>query len=366
MKNKFKFLFSITTTVLVVLVIQACTDGRGAAHVIPKATEAIPVHVTRLTPASSRTVIKASGQISTDVETLLGFKTGGIVSHVFVREGDAVKKGQLLATLDLTEINAAVAQARMATEKAQRDFKRAGNLYADSVATLEQFQNAETAVAIANRQLEATEFNRSYSAIHAPADGYVLKKFVNAGQVVSTGDPVLLTNSVNHLGWLLKVGVSDRQWAQLQVGDEANVTIDAFPSQSLKGKVVRKSETADPASGAFAVEVSLQTGGLKLATGMFGAAAFTSAKEQPGWAVPFEAVLDAHGKSGFVFVTADGSTARKAAVVIDSFDADHVTISEGLEPDDQLIVSGSAYLTDGSVIRIVNQESFPSTTFLHK
>lgn len=353
MKHSIQKITVFVLTGLTLVALQSCTDGKGASHEIPKVSEAIPVKVAALQPASSPDVIKASGQITTDEETVLGFKTGGVVSRVLVHEGNAVKRGQLLATLDLTEINSSVAQARIASEKAVRDFKRISNLYADSVATLEQFQNAETAVELANRQLEAAEFNRSYSEIHAPADGFVLRKFVNAGQVVSTGDPVLMVNAVNTKGWLLKVGVTDRQWSQLQVGDEARIKVDAFPDQTLKGRIIRKSETADPASGAFAIDLRVDAASLKLATGMFGAAEFTSKTLPDGWSVPYEAVLDAHDREGFVFVTYDGSIAHREAVIIDSFNGDHVVVREGLAQGQQLIVSGSAYLTEGSPIRIV-------------
>jgi len=353
MKQVLQKLAGFASIGLIVVMFQSCTDGKGATHTIPKASEAIPVRVIDLKPSSGHAVIKASGQLTTNDETVLGFKTGGVVSRVYLREGDAVRKGQLLATLDLTEINAGVAQARMNAEKAQRDFKRAANLYADSVVTLEQYQNAETAVAVAARQLEAAEFNRSYSEIHAPADGFVLKKFVNAGQVVSIGDPVLLVNAVSQRGWILKVGVSDRQWAQLQPGDPANIHIDAFAQEVFKGKVSRKSETADPASGAFTIELSVDAPGRKLATGMFGSAEFSSHDSQMGWTVPFEAVLDAHDREGFVFVTTDGQTAHKQAVVIESFDDRSIVVSDGLQQGQQLIVSGSAYLTDSSLIRVI-------------
>ncbi|MEJ1239477.1 efflux RND transporter periplasmic adaptor subunit [Chryseolinea sp. T2] len=353
MKTLFQKFAFITLIVPAMMVIESCTDGKGASHSIPKASESVPVRTIELVSSSSQSIIKASGQFATDEEVVLGFKTSGIVSRVHVREGDAVKRGQLLATLDMTEINAVVAQARMNSEKAGRDFKRARNLYADSVATLEQFQNAETAVAVAERQLEAAEFNRSHSEIHAPADGYVLKKFVSAGQVVSTGDPVLLTNALHNRGWLLKVAVSDRQWSQLKIGDNAIIHVDAFPDKVLKGTLVRKAETADPASGAFVVELSVQSQEVKLATGMFGAAEFAAKGNSSTWSVPYESVLDAHDHDGFVFVTTDGLTAHKQSVSIESFNGNNLIVTSGFEKGQQLIVSGSAYLTDGSSIRIV-------------
>ena len=251
--------------------LQSCTDGNSATNKIPSGSDPIPVKVVQLQKSGSTAVITASGQLTTEDETILAFKTGGVINRVLVKEGDQVRKGQLLATLDLTEINAMVAQARFGYEKAQRDFQRVTNLYRDSVATLEQLQNTETALAVAKEQLEAANFNRSFSEIHAPANGYVLRKFVNAGQVVSIGDPILLTNAAVGNNWILKVGVSDKQWASIKIKDKATVEIDAFPERSFQATVSRKAERSDPMTGAFTVELHVQTEGVKLATGMFGA-----------------------------------------------------------------------------------------------
>jgi RND family efflux transporter MFP subunit len=320
--------------------------------VIPKASEPIPVKVVELQKTSSNSVITASGQVTTEDETLLGFKTSGVVDKVFVKEGDLVQKGQLLASLDLTEINALVAQAGHNVEKMQRDFQRVSNLYKDSVATLEQLQNVETALSIAKEQFQAATFNRSFSTIHAPANGYVLRKFVNAGQVVGVGDPILLTNSASQGAWILKVGVSDKEWSEVRIGDKAVVSLDAFEKKVFDASVTRKSETADPQTGAFTVELQIKKEGVKLGTGMFGAATIHSGEKQLSWSVPYEAVLDANGAEGFVFVTSDNKTATKQPVVIESFNGSTMRVSSGLENAEALIVSGSAYLTDNSPIII--------------
>lgn len=348
---------SLTVAVIVAVVIQACTDSKGEGRSVPKITESIPVKVMKLNKSAGENVIQASGQLTTDDETILAFKTGGIVNAVYVKEGDQVKKGQLLAVLDLTEINTGVAQARYAYEKAERDFHRATNLFRDSVATLEQLQNAETGMAVAKERLQAVLFNRSFSEIHAPANGYVLKKFVNPGQVVSPGDPILLTNGAQSGNWTLKVGVSDKQWSEIQPDNKARVTIDAFPDQEFEARVSRKSKTSDPQTGSFTIELSIQAEEVKLARGMFGAAEIFAGTTALSWSVPYEAILDANGNEGFVFVTSDNKTARKLPVTIDSFDGASVRISEGLEGAEALIVEGSAYLTNGSPITISRQAS---------
>jgi len=343
---------SLLIITIIPFVLQSCIDGKSATSVIPKASEPIPVRVIQLQKSTSNNVITASGQLTTEDETLLSFKTSGVVDKVYVKEGDQVNKGQLLATLDLTEINALVAQAEHNVEKNQRDFKRVSNLYQDSVATLEQLQNIETALSVAKEQLQAATFNRSFSTIHAPANGFVLHKFVNAGQVVGVGDPIVLTNSASQNAWILKVGVSDKEWSSVRIGDKATVTMDAFDKKTFTASVKRKSETADPQTGAFTVELNIQNNGVKLATGMFGAATIDSGEKQSSWSVPYEAVLDANGNEAFVFITSDNTTAKKQPVVIESFNGTSMRISSGLENAGALIVSGSAYLSDNSPITI--------------
>lgn len=352
-KYIFKTALAVATLVAVSVVVQSCTDSKGNSQIIPKGAEPIPVKVIQLEKSSSENVISASGQLTTDDETLLSFKTGGIVNAVLVKEGDRVKKGQLLATLDLTEINALVAQARHGYEKAQRDFQRATNLYKDSVATLEQLQNAQTGLSVAKEQFEAATFNRSFSEIHAPANGYILRKFVNAGQVVGVGDPIVKTNGAAEGKWILKTGVSDKQWSSIKVGNKAKIIIDAFPNRSFDASVIRKSETSDPQTGAFAVELQLRDADIKLASGMFGAATILSGDVSSSWTVPYEAVLDANGNDGFVFITNDDTKAIKQPVTIESFNGTTIRVSKGLEGASSLIVSGSAYLSDHSPIIII-------------
>jgi RND family efflux transporter MFP subunit len=334
------------------VIVQSCVDSSGQGKAIPKTSDPIPVKVIALAKSSSDAHIITSGRITTDDEATLGFKTGGVVKAVYVREGDKVSKGQVLATLDLTEIDAVAVQAKLGLEKAERDLARIRNLYKDSVATLEQLQNTETAYELAKAQLNSVNFNRSFSQIKAPTAGYILKKFVNPGQVVGIGDPVLRTNGAGSSQWILRSGVSDKQWSNIRVGDEATIVVDAFPDKTFKGKVIRKSETADAATGAFTVEIGLAKSAVNFATGMFASANVQTSLKSSSWTIPYDAVLDANGKEGFVFTTNDSKTAVKTPVVIESFNNESILISSGLENADALIVAGSAYLTDQSPITI--------------
>jgi len=343
---------TIILAALVLVIMQACSDSKARSK-SQKITEKIPVKVIELSKTDVRPVIHTSGSFSTDDETQLSFKTGGVIERIFVKAGDAVRQGQLLATLNLTEINAQVAQAELAYEKAKRDHARVSNLYRDSVATLEQFQNVKTGLDVAQRQLEAAKFNRSFSEIRAISNGYVLQKMANVGQVVSGGTTVFITNGAREGKWLIKVGVSDREWASIRLGDKGTVTTDALRGNVIAATVTRKSETTDAATGSFVIELTLNEKVASLASNMFGKVTINASNVQQLWRIPYEALLDGDAKSGYVFITNDGQKAVKVPVAVAGLDKDHVLIAGGLENAKSLIVTGSAYLRDGSSIQVI-------------
>jgi RND family efflux transporter MFP subunit len=342
--------------ILGIWLLQACSssEGKNSKATIP--ADEIPVSVIKLEKSGVQSTMQAAGQFTTDDETYLSFKTGGVIDKIFVKEGDAIHKGQLLATLNFTEINAQVSQARLGFEKASRDFDRVTNLYKDSVATLEQYQNAKTGLDVASQQYDAVKFNRSYSEIRALSNGFVLRKMANEGQVIQSATNVFQTNGASKGKWMLKTGVSDREWSKISLNDKAAIYTDGSPDKPLTAYVSRKSEGVDAATGSFTIELTL-TGKLpvSLASGMFGKALITAAQSVNAWSIPYEALLDGNAQSGYVFVTDDMKTARKANVTISEITHDHVIVTSGLENAQAIVVAGSAYLRDQSPIRIVDK-----------
>lgn len=345
-----KIYLPVSILLFAVLVQAGC---KSSPKETSQSEDVIPVRILSLVQDSITSSFSAAGQFTTDDETILAFKNGGIIQRVYVKEGDAVSKGQLLATVNLTEVNAMVEQASQAYQKAKRDFERASNLYRDSVATLEQMQNAKTAMEVARQQYTSAGFNQSYSEIRADKSGYVLRRFANEGQVVGPGTPVLQINGAAAGKWILKAGVSDYQWAQIKPGDKAVVTTDVAPGKSFAAQVTKKSEGVDPQSGTFQVQLQLsEVPAGKLASGLFGKAQFFPSQSIHAWAVPYDALLDGDANNAYVFVTDDMKTARKVKVQVARVASNQVMISGGLEGVKALIISGSAYLNDGSTIRV--------------
>lgn len=330
----------------------ACKDKKEKDAVLP-VEEAIPVKLAPVSSQDQAGTILLSGMLHTEDETRLSFKIGGVIDQITVEEGQYVRKGQLLASLKSTEIAAQVSQVQLSVEKAERDFLRAQNLYRDSVATLEQLQNARTGLEIAKQNLQQVVFNQQYSKIYAPSDGFVARKLSQPGELTGPGTPVLLIGEVSPSSqWILSVGAADREWAALEKGNKALVSVDAFPGKEFKAVVSRKALAADPVSGSFEVEIRVSFEKEQPAIGMFGKARVTPSRKISGYSIPYDALLEADGKKGYVFVSNDRKTVKRVEVQIGSIDKEKVVIESGLDGYAYVVISGSPYLSDQSTITI--------------
>lgn len=338
---------------LAILSLSSCGEKPKSKNPLGE-LDIIPVKVTSISSLDVPDFISATGLLSTEDEANYSFKIGGVISKVLVNEGQFFKKGQLLAVLNATEIAAGLAQNSLSVDKSKRDYQRAINLYKDSVFTLEQLQNTKTALDVAKKASEATAFNERYSRIYATADGFVAKKVANEGEVVNGGAPVLITNTVEKRNsYLLKVGVTDKQWAAIKLGQKAEVTLDGYPDQTFQATVFRKSQASDPQLGSFQVELQLSLNGTAAAVGMFGKAEIAVGKEKDAIVVPYGALVEADGYSAFIFTPNGSNHVKKVPVNIIKFDNNNVYLKKDLQGVDQVVISNSAYLNEQSTIKII-------------
>jgi len=259
----------------------------------------------------------------------------------------------LLASLKLTEIESGLAQAELGLAKAQRDYTRVENLYADSVATLEQLQNSKTALELAKEQLTAVAFDKKYAFIYADKPGFVVKKLANEGEVIAGGSPVLACSENGSKSWELKIGLSDKEWAKVSIGHKAKVMLEAFPDIWWEAHVFRKSGAADMGTGSFQVELKLDNLTETAALGMFGKAIIQTGKQQKSKLIPYEALIEADGKQAYVFLPNGNNRVKKQPVVIESFSEEGVSIATGLEGVAEIVLGNSAFLNEFSTIQII-------------
>ncbi|MBS1598911.1 MAG: efflux RND transporter periplasmic adaptor subunit [Bacteroidetes bacterium] len=297
--------------------------------------------------------LEYSGTIASVNEAKLSFKIGGIISRIYVKEGDRVVKGQLLATLDLTEINAQVKQASQNVEKLNRDERRIKNLLDDTAATLEQYQNAQTQLNVGKENLRIAQFNQEYAQIRSSANGIITKKLMNEGELASTGAAVLILNGTSADDWVIRFGVSDKDWAILQKNDRATVFVDAYPGKIFNGLISKIEQSADPLNGTYEIEVKILPGDKKLAPGLFATVHINAGNATQSLSViPIEALAEADRKTGYVYtLNNDKKTVAKHKVQIAFINKDSVGVAGGLDNINHVIKEGVSYITENTVVK---------------
>ncbi len=347
-----KTFFNSAIVILTMWVLAACTQNKASEIQIDKNVVAV-----RLDSVKSERVakpVRTSGLVSSATEGTLAFKTGGIVRKTYVKTGDRVKNGQLLASLNLTEIEAQVVQAKNGLEKATRDLERFKSLLADSAATLEQFQNITTVYENAKESFHIATYNLTNSQIKAAYDGVVLKKWVNEGEMVGSGNPVFTLSARSESAWLLKAGLADRDWARLNIGDKATVQFDHLADQLIEATVVRLAQGADPLNGTYQAELQLEVNKDQLlANGLVGSVVIFPSKTRQVNLIPIESIVEGNGSQAFVYLPGARNTVKKQKVNVAYFTDKEVAISSGLENTLLVVSAGSAYLNEESTIMVI-------------
>ncbi len=347
-----RLLITLLLPVVAAFAAGGCSRGGDEA---PAAERAVPVRVAPVVVERVAVPVIATGTLGPKEDVALSFKIGGVVARVLVDEGATVKAGQLLASLDMGEIEPGVTRARAAAEKAERDLARAERLYADSVVTREQMEDAGTARDAAMAELDAVLFNRRHATIVAPADGVILRRLAEPGELVESGATILTLGS-RARGQVVRAWLADRDVVRIRRGDHATVRFDALPGRTFEGRVTEIAAAADPMTGTYRVEValgSLEDAVASRVSGLVGAVEITPSSEQAVTLVPSESVLEADGTQGVVYSLApDGRSAQRRPVTLAFLAGDQIAVASGLEGVTRVITEGAAYLDNGQAVEV--------------
>jgi multidrug efflux system membrane fusion protein len=328
------------------LILAGCMDSEPKDTAEP----AVVIKTTLVRDTALVLRVRTAGKLASKSESKLSFKTGGIIQKIMVDEGQSVRKGQLLAQLNLEEIKSQVSQAELALKKAERDYERAGNLYRDSVVTLEQFQNAGTALEVARSRASIAKFNLQYSTICAPANGKILKRIAEPNEIIAPGHPVLLFGATGS-DWVVRANLTDRDIVRMGMHDSAHVRFDAFPGEIFSGVVSEIGTSADPYTGTYEVEVRMTSRPETLVSGFIAKVEIYPAGQEKHVVIPVGSLLDGTGLTGYVMVLVDRQPERKK-IRIHAFTDHGIVVQEGLSPGEELIIEGAQYIKKGSRIKM--------------
>lgn len=335
---------NITIVILLLIFAAACSEEKQEENTILLKDK---ITTEKVEPVVYIDTVYSTGFVTYEDEYKLSFKTSGIINNINVNEGQLVRTGQVLASLKLEEIDAKFRQVQNAVEKAQRDYNRAKALYADSVVTLEQLQNAKTQLDQAKLDLKAADFNLRHSQIIAPSKGLIQKVILNENETVQAGSPVLVFGAEN-TNKILKTNISDIDIVKISIDDSGYVSFDPFPGKVFAGSVKEIAGAADSQTGTYEVKISLPDSENLLKSGFIGNAKIKSSGKKTLYQIPIEALLYAEGNRGTIYVV-EQNEAYKREIIIDKINNEKLLVSEGLSESEIIITEGQDNLIGDTV-----------------
>jgi RND family efflux transporter MFP subunit len=295
------------------------------------------------------------GTVIAEKHVDLASRLMGYISEIRVREGDTVTKGQLLFTVDPTDIRGGVDQARAgaaqadaALADAKADYERFSNLFKDESVSRQTYEKmalkyhvAESQAAAAHAGLQTAESQLRYAEVRSPIDGVVTQKMASAGDLAAPGRPVLSVENATRLQ--VQTAVSDAIFPHLKLGDSVLVDADGR-AEPAKAKIISLVGAADPMSHTHLVKLELPTAS-GLRSGTFVHVRFAVGSRQ-SLRVPNAALLQRAGIVG-VFVVNDQGVANYRMVTPGSADDQATEILAGLRNGDRVVIGAGADLESG-------------------
>lgn len=312
--------------------------------------------------------VTATGTIEAVTSVTVGTQVSGIVNKLYVDYNSQVKKGQVIAELDktnlLSELN--TAKANMASAQSQLNYqsanmKRYQTLYQKGLVSADDYENAlltyrqaKEQVATAKEQVQRAQTNLGYATITSPIDGTVISKSVEEGQTVaaSFNTPELFTIAKDLTNMQVVADVDEADIGAVKEGDRVTFTVDAYPDDTFEGTVkqVRLQATTTNNVVTYEVVISAQNADLKLKPGLTAnvtiytqeragvlavankALRFTPTKETVGKDMK---IVDCKGKNKVW--TLNGKTLTAHPVSIGQSDGMHTEIIKGLKAGQQIV-----------------------------
>jgi RND family efflux transporter MFP subunit len=320
------------------------------------AVKAVPVEVVSAHFSEYAKAIRISGLLENKSEQSLGFKVPGLVSRVYVDEGQFVKKGQLLASLDLEEIDAEVAKAKSVLANAQRNLERFQSLQGRNALSLDQLQSAQTRMDVAQSDLTVAQFNRRHAVIKAPAAGRILNRALEPNELVKAGQPVFVF-AAKKTGWILSTGIIDKDIVRTQLGDKAELYFDAYPNQQFRAVVSEVAGRADPKTQTFEIELRLEgssekKGANNLLAGFVGHGRVYPTQKERLVLLPLTALLRADGKQAEVYVLDGNDHAHLRLIDVAFIDGSRMAVRAGIQEGERIVIQGAPYLSEGHLVTV--------------
>ncbi len=342
-------------SVLTIAVFAGCTGKDKAAGTTQEEAQATPVKVLKLERESIARTLDYTASLVAEEEVNYAPASPGRIEKIYVEVGDNIRKGQVLVTMDQTQLH----QAETQLKNLKAEYDRAVQLNQTGSISVQKYDAAVAAYEVAEANVK---FLKENTTLLAPFDGIVTGKYYENGEMFS-GTPntsagkaaVITIEQIDPLK--AYVNLTEQYFPSVKKGIKVQLRSNVYPDRAFPGEVSIVYPTIDKASRTFTVEVKIPNSDRTLRPGMFGSINFFIG-EANTLVVPALAVLKLQGSNDrYIFLNDNGKAKRVAVKLGKRFEDQVEIISDQIKEGDEMVVVGQAKLIDGMEISVTQEKS---------
>lgn len=321
------------------------------------AVENPPVNVVtlKLEPTVLRDKINLPGVIEAWTSLDLMAKIGGSIEEVFVKEGDQVQKGQLIARLESKDYQIALDSAKAAYELAQLSFARNKTLRSKGISTQANLDELQSQLRQAKANVENAQLQLSRCRITAPISGVISRLDAKVGSVVNQMVPASIAEILALDQVKAIVSIPEADVTAVRKLDKVEIEIQALDNEKVHATVYFLAPMTDTKAHVYRLELRVPNKDHRILPGMFVRANIVKRVQEQALALPLFSVIS-RNKEQFVYVEEQG-IAYKKAVKIGFLEGWQVLITDGLKAGEQVIIEGHRSVEDGQAVKVVKTVS---------
>lgn len=346
------FRIKLVLAVALCLALSGCGSEPEAVPAEEFSAEAPAVNVTvlKLEPRSLSDRVALAGRLDPWVEVEVSTELGGTVQEIGFEKGRNVKEGQVLARIGTDLFEATLEEARAELTGAEANYTKSSELFERQAVPRQDLIAATSAYEGAKARMKQAELRVERSIITAPLSGVAIRREIEAGEVVPPGSLVTTIHQLNKLK--ASVGIPEDDISFFRVGSTAVLEVDAYPERPFEGTIHFLGPAASGLNRTFPAEIEVDNRDTLLRPGMIVRVSLVKRIFEEAVVVPRDAILERD--TGNVAFVIDGDRAELRAVKTGPSEGGEIVVLQGLEPGEELIVTGHRNLVDGQRVRAVS------------
>jgi len=314
-----------------------------------KAMPPLPVKAAPATHATLNVEVTAVGTLRADETVMVRPEIAGRVETIHFREGQKIRQGEPLVTLDQEEYQAQLASSAAQLALEQSSYRRLQDMDRQQLASQQNLDEAKAKLDTARAQQELNRVRLSKTVIRAPFDGMIGLRKISPGAYVKPGDDIVALESLGAMK--LDFRVPETYLARLAVDQRLAARVDAYPEQRFEGTIYAIEPALDEETRTVLLRARLPNPDNKLRPGLFARVSLILERRENTLVVPEQAIVPV-GQTTFVYRVADGK-AVMTPVKLGLRRPGLVEILEGLSAGDLVVTDGQLKIRDGAAVQVL-------------